>query len=154
MANLNGFNANEVEPATDFDPIPAGTYLATITGSEVKPTKDATGEYLELTFQVLEGDYKNRLLWARLSLTHPKDIVSRIARSQLADICKAVGVLKPNDSAELHNLPLLIDVRLTKRKDTGELANEIKKYTSRKRSATQNTSSPQNGGIPPWRRPA
>ena len=152
MANMNGFNANEVQPANDFDPIPAGTYLAVITASEVKPTKDGTGEYLELSFQILEGDYQNRLLWARLSLSHPKDIVSRIARSQLADICKAVGVLKPNDSAELHNLPLIIDVRLKKRKDTGDIVNEIKKYTSRKRSSTQNTSSPHNGTVPPWRR--
>ncbi len=152
MANLNNFDASNVEPANDFNPIPAGKYLAVITGSEIKPTKDGSGEYLELTFQILEGDYQNRLLWARLSLSHPKDIVSRIARSQLADICKAVGILKPNDSAELHNLPLLIDVRLQKRKDTGDIVNEIKKYTSRKRSRTQNTSSPQNGSVPPWRR--
>ncbi len=152
MANLNGFNANDVEPANDFDPIPAGTYLAVITASEVKPTKDGTGEYLELSFQIIEGDYQNRLLWARLSLSHPKDIVSRIARSQLADICKAVGVLKPNDSAELHNLPLLIDVRLKKRKDTGDIVNEIKKYISRKRSGTQIAPTPQNGSVPPWRR--
>ncbi len=31
MANLNGFNANNVDPATDFEPIPAGKYLAVIT---------------------------------------------------------------------------------------------------------------------------
>ena len=29
MANLNGFDANNVEPAAGFDPIPAGKYLAT-----------------------------------------------------------------------------------------------------------------------------
>src|SRR3990172_3284342 len=39
MANLNGFNANNVDPATDFEPIPAGKYLAVITESEMKPTK-------------------------------------------------------------------------------------------------------------------
>ncbi len=27
MANLNGFNANNVDPTADFDPIPAGKYL-------------------------------------------------------------------------------------------------------------------------------
>lgn len=154
MANLNGFDASTVEPANDFDPIPAGTYVAIITGSEIKPTKDGSGEYLELTFQIIEGDYTNRLLWARLSLNHAKDIVARIARSQLADICKSVGVLKPNDSAELHNLPLSIDVRLKKRKDNGDMVNEIKKYSPRKGPGTQPASAPQNGSTPPWRRPA
>ena len=68
MANLNGFNANEVDPAVGFDPIPAGKYLAIITESEMKPTKAGTGQYLQLTFQVLEGQYKGRLVWARLNL--------------------------------------------------------------------------------------
>ncbi|RIK77249.1 MAG: hypothetical protein DCC68_17685, partial [Planctomycetota bacterium] len=54
MASLN-FNANEVEPASDFEPIPAGKYLAMITDSEMKPTKNGTGHYLQLTFQILDG---------------------------------------------------------------------------------------------------
>jgi hypothetical protein len=31
MANLNGFNASEVEPTSNFEPLPAGKYLAAIT---------------------------------------------------------------------------------------------------------------------------
>ena len=31
MANLNGFNAHDVDPNTGFDPIPAGKYLAAMT---------------------------------------------------------------------------------------------------------------------------
>ena len=42
MATLN-FNANEVEPSTGFDPIPAGKYQAVITDSEMKPTKTGNG---------------------------------------------------------------------------------------------------------------
>ena len=33
MADLNGFDANQVEPTGDFEPIPAGKYLAVITDS-------------------------------------------------------------------------------------------------------------------------
>jgi len=50
MANLNGFNAHSVEPMADFEPIPAGKYVAVITDSEMKPTKSGNGSYLELTF--------------------------------------------------------------------------------------------------------
>jgi hypothetical protein len=150
MANLNGFNANNVEPANDFDPIPAGKYLAVITASQMKETKNKTGDYLELVFQIVEGEYKTRLLSARLCLNHPTPTTSKIARSQLADICKAVGVLTPGDSAELHNLPLIINVKLKKRDDTGELTNEIKGFSKRE-SAT----APVVNGKPtvaPWRR--
>ena len=73
MADLHGFNAEDVEPAADFEPIPAGKYLAVITDSEMKPTKSGNGSYLELTFQVIEGEYKNRLLWARLNLDNPNN---------------------------------------------------------------------------------
>jgi len=45
MANLNGFNATEVEPTTNFEPLPAGKYLAAITESEMKPTKSGSGSY-------------------------------------------------------------------------------------------------------------
>ena len=62
MSNLNGFNANEVDPALDFEPIPAGKYLAIISASEMKPTKPCDGSYLELQFHVIEGEYKGRLL--------------------------------------------------------------------------------------------
>ena len=68
MANLSGFDANRVEPSTDFDPLPAGKYLAVITDSEMKPTKAGTGNYLELTFEIIEGQHKGRRAWARLNL--------------------------------------------------------------------------------------
>ena len=84
MANLNGFNANQVDPATDFEAIPAGKYVAVVTASEMKPTKNGNGAYLELTFQVIEGEYKNRLLWERLNLDKPNPLTVKIARSELS----------------------------------------------------------------------
>ena len=54
MADLRGFDANKVEPAAAFDPIPAGKYLAMITASEMKPNKAGTGRFLGVAAQVLE----------------------------------------------------------------------------------------------------
>jgi hypothetical protein len=39
MANLNGFDASLVEPNAEFDPLPAGKYVAAVTASEMKPSK-------------------------------------------------------------------------------------------------------------------
>jgi hypothetical protein len=154
MANLNGFDANQVEPASSFDPIPAGKYLAAITESEMKPTKAGTGHYLQLTFQVLDGPHKGRLLWARLNLDNPNAQAVEIAQAELSAICRAVGVMAPRDSAELHNLPLVIAVRCKKRTDTGEISNELNGYFKKEAPAAVAPPAGTNGSAtPPWKRP-
>ena len=149
MANLKGFDARTVEPMDTFEPIPAGKYVAAIVASEMKPTKAGNGNYLELQFQILEGPHKGRILWDRLNLDNPNELTVKIARAQLAAICKAVGVLTPNDSHELHDLPMEIAVKVKPRSDTGDLTNEITGY-GKKPSPGQ---SPQaSSDAPPWRR--
>lgn len=152
MADLQGFDANQVEPTGDFEPIPAGKYLAVITESEMRPNKAGTGSLLLLTFQIIEGEHRNRLLWVRLNLDHPNATAVQIARADLSAICRAVGVLAPRDSVELHNLPLVIQVRVKKRTDTGELVNEIKAFTQREPSAPVAAAAPASNGAPPWKR--
>lgn len=151
MAHLNGFDAHEVEPNIGFDPIPAGKYLAVINSSEMKPTKAGTGEYLELELEVIEGPHKGRKLWDRLTLRHPNDLTVQIAKGTLSSICRAVGVMKPNDSVELHNLPMTITVGCKKREDNGELTNVIKGYAKRETSAPRPAAT-ANGSTPPWKR--
>lgn len=153
MANLNGFNANEVDPAVGFEPVPAGKYIAIITESEMKPTKSGNGNYLQLTFQIIDGEFKGRLLWARLNLDNPSAMAVKIARAELSALCRAIGVMQPKDSVDLHNLPVVIQVACKKREDTGEITNEIKAYESRQ-AATQTAaaSTATAGSAPPWKR--
>jgi len=150
MADLRGFDANKVEPTTAFDPIPAGKYLATITASEMKPNKAGTGQFLELVFTIIEGEFKNRSLWARLNLDNPNELAVKIAQAELSAICRAVGVMAPGDSTELHNLPLVIRVRCKKRKDTDEIVNEISGFE--KRDAVTGRPQQAQTNTPPWRR--
>jgi hypothetical protein len=65
MANLSQFDMSQVEPASSFDSIPAGKYVATIIESQIKPTRAQNGEYLELTFELLDGQHKGHQLPAR-----------------------------------------------------------------------------------------
>lgn len=151
MANLHGFDANHVDPVTNFEPLPAGRYQAAIVDSEMKPTKAGTGNFLQLTFQVLDGPHKGRLLWARLNLDNPNSTAVQIARAELSAICRAVGVMAPRDSTELHNLPLLVSVRCKRRADTGEITNELCGY-SKKEAPTPQTPPANGSATPPWRR--
>ena len=50
----------------------------------------------------------------------------QIAKAELSAICRAVGVLAPNDSTDLHDLPLVIHVKCKKWPDTGDISNEVK----------------------------
>jgi hypothetical protein len=149
MADLRGFDANQVEPAINFEPIPPGKYIAAIIESEMKATKAGTGHYLELTLQILEGESKNRLLWARLNLDNPNVQAKQIAQAELSAICRAVGVMVLNDSCDLHNLPLMIHVKCKKREDTGEIVNEIRGYSKKVPPEPAGTAT---NGTPPWRR--
>jgi len=150
MVNLGGFDASKVEPSTTFEPIPAGKYLAAIVDSEMKSTKAGNGHYLELTFQVLEGELKGRKVWSRLNLDNPNSQTVKIARGELSAICRAVEVLTPQDSTDLHNLPLVITVRCKKRPDTGEISNEVKGYA--KREAASGKPQQAQTDTPPWMR--
>ena len=150
MANLGNFNANTVDPTTDFEPLPAGKYLAVITASEMKPTKNGSGHFLEIVFQVIDGPFKNRQLWSRLNLDNPNAQAVQIAQGELSAICRAVGVMQPKDSLELHNLPLLVTVKCKKREDTGDITNEIKGYA--KKEAVSGAPQQETSATPPWAR--
>src|SRR5690349_10104359 len=130
MASLSGFDANTVEPMKARNPLPAGNYKAAITASEQKPNAKNNGTYIALEFSVLEGEHKGRKVFVNLNLNNPSKQAVEIARSELSAICRATGVMTPQDTAELHNKPLWLEVKLEKRKDNGELSNRAKSYKS------------------------
>ena len=149
MAELN-FNANEVEPTTAFEPLPAGKYLATITESVLEATKAGTGHFLRLTFTLADGPHRGRTLFARLNLHNPNTVAVQIAKAELSAICRAVGVMQPKDSIELHNLPLIIVVKCVTRKDNGEITNEIKGYEKRQAEAVTQPVQQPGADTAPW----
>ena len=128
--NLSGFDANQVEPNQGFDVLPAGEYEACIVASQMKPTKDGTGKFLELELQILNGQFQNRKVFDRINLVNQSAKAVEIAKGTLSAICRAVGVLTPQDSSELHNKPLRIKVSVRKSEEYGD-GNEVKAYKPR-----------------------
>lgn len=125
MAQLN-FDATQVAPDLGFETVPAGWYNAMIDESEMKPTKDGSGAYLQTRFNIIDGQYANRKIYMRLNLRNTNPVAQEIAYKQLSAIAHAVGVLHVQDSSQLHGLPMKIKVKL--RKDTSgqyEDSNEI-----------------------------
>ncbi len=109
MSILN-FDARNVQPQADIAPLPSGEYPAMIVDSIMKTTKDGSGQYLELTHEVIDGPMRGRKFWARLNLVNKSAQTVQIAQQQLSAICHATGKLTVQDSSELHNVPMLVRV--------------------------------------------
>ena len=152
MANLNGFDANQVEPNVGYEPVPAGKYIVMITASEMKPTKNGDASYLELEMTILDDPCKDRKIWDRLCLSHSSQQVVKIARGNLSAICRAVGVLQPKDSCELHNIPMSVTVKCKKRDDNGEITNEIRGYAKKESAFGKPQQAAPTSNTPPWKR--
>ncbi len=161
MVSLNGgFNAASVPPAQTFDALPQGDYLAIMEESEIRATNDNNGSYFSLTFQIIEGEFKGRKLWANINWTNPKENAVSMGRAQLSSICRAVGVMNPNDTTDLHNRPLMLGVEHETYK--GKLKNVIKSFkpASPAMAGAGNiagainagSSKPAAAAAPPWAR--
>lgn len=161
MADLGGFDANGVPPSS-FDVVPAGEYDAIIVSSEMKSTAGGDGKYLNLELQILNGEHQNRKVFDKLNLVNSSAKAVEIARGTLSSICRAVGVMTPKDSSELHNKPLRIKVAVTKSEEYGE-QNKVKAYKPRAASGVQQAqpATPQSppayvppeaapNGVAPW----
>jgi hypothetical protein len=129
MASLGDLGLKDVK-ANDFQVIEPGEYPAVITKSEMKPTKDGSGQRLNLTLQILSGKYQNRTLFDGLNVKNKSQQAEQIGRSQLKAVCVAVNVPDPKVSEELHNKPLMIKVAVGKDQN-GNPRNEIKGYKAR-----------------------
>lgn len=149
---LHGFDANNVEPNAPRDPIPAGWYKAVIAESIEKPTKAQTGSYLQLTLEVIEGDHAGRKVFERLNLNNPNQQAVEIAQRSLSGICRAVGVMTPRTSNDLHDKPMMIKVKVTPPKDGYDAGNEITEYAPVQKGGGASGEASSGAAKPPWKR--
>lgn len=166
MADLRygqgGFDAASQESyeGGGYVPLPDGVYTAMMVESGVKSTASGNGDYLYTKWKVISGQYEGATLWSNINLWHAKQQVRSIAEREMGDICKAVGVMSPRDSVELHGKPALLTVALVDRTDKpGAKSNVIKSYATINSGGTRQqaqksnpgTGSPQDQQVP-WRK--
>jgi hypothetical protein len=167
MASIN-FNATSVEPATAYEILPKGKYLCVAIASEMKATKNNTGEYLQITFEIVEGDNKGRKIFERLNIRNANKTAEDIAQRTLSALCRAVGVMQLSDSEQLHDIPVTLEIAVEEGKGEYGPQNRIKGYSpagmqapvtpSPRAASAQAYSSASNGGqatasgTPVWKR--
>lgn len=154
MALLH-FDATQVAPSTGAaDAIPAGWYNAAIDASEMKPTRDGLGAYLELAYKVIDGQYAGRKVFTRLNLRNANAQAQEIAMKDLSAIAHATGVLQVADSAQLHNIPMKIKVKLRPAEGAYEASNEISAYRNINDTSVGGVAAPAAPAAPAYAPPA
>jgi hypothetical protein len=106
------FDATQVAPDQGSYPIPEGHYRASITKTNMKPTKSGLGLILALEFTILGGEFNNRRIYSNINIINQNETCQRIGQGQLSAICHAIGVMCFDDTqlGLLHNRPLNIGV--------------------------------------------
>lgn len=170
MALLNqAFDATTIDPTQTFEVLPAGDYPVMVVDSDMKSTKDGSGQYLQLTLEVIDGPYSGRVIFDRLNLVNRNDKAVEIAQRTLSQICHAIGVLRVQDSAELHNKPILAKVAYKPASGQYGESNEVKGYKAYAAAAApaaraapayiapvsapqpaQQPAAPASASVPPW----
>ena len=131
MAILN-FDSTNVPVATALDPVPTDWYPCIMTESDIKPTSNNTGAYLECVYEIIDGQYKGRKLWDRLNLQNANQTAVEIAYKTLSAICHATGVIQVADSSQLHNRPLMVKAVLVPAQEEKDAAgNVVKRYEAK-----------------------
>lgn len=120
--------ATHVAPPTPSrEPLPRGMYQVIVMASDLKPTQAGTGEYIELTLQVVDGEHSGRRVWDRLNVSNPNKTAEEIAKRQLQELCLAAGVTNLTDTEQLHDIPVLAEIDLDRKDPT---RNRVMGYAS------------------------
>lgn len=118
-------------------PIPDGQYEAKIIASDMRAVR--AGNCLDLDFEIIGGAYDGRVIRRQLHLNSPNANTVTKARAELVRICVAVGVTRPRDSSDLHDIPMVIQVGRDKQR------NAILSYARKPTPAASGSTQPQAG---------
>lgn len=110
MAQMGNFVSETNEAEEGFPVVPAGIYPARIVESDYKLTKDGRGKVMSLTYEILDDRFAGMKITEWLCLEHEKAQTRIIAQKKFNKIKQVLGVTAVQDTAQLHGIPLKIDV--------------------------------------------
>lgn len=115
MAQLmQAFDARQYDPSQLASQLPVGDHLVVAYQSEIKPTKDSGGGYLQYDLRIVEGPNAGATGPKRFNLYNGSQKAVEIAHRELSAMAHACGVFQITDSAQLHDIPFRVRVELQK----------------------------------------
>lgn len=118
------FDLTGVESSTmDYQPLPTGIYKLVIDEAELKDTKAGTGQYINVRYEVVSGDWKGRKLWNMFNVKNPNPQAVEIGMQQLRSMIELSNkpkMLQFSDVSKLCGLQVWAQVKID-----GENRNKI-----------------------------
>ncbi len=149
MANLDQtFDVNELPQGTSsFEPLPPGWYSGVITGAELKNTKNGTGQYISIKYQVTAPTHQGRVVFGNINIKNANPKAEEIGRQQLGEIMRAIGLARVQDTDQLIGGNL--QIKLAIRESEGyEPQNEFKGFKAIEGSAPPSAHAPAPAAAP------
>lgn len=113
---------------TNFDPLPPGWYGASITKADLTPTKDGSGQYIKVRYDITGPTHQGRVVFGNLNIKNASLKAEEIGRQQLGDIMRAIGLPKLADTDQLIGGNLQIKVSIRPATEQFEAQNEVKGF--------------------------
>lgn len=157
------FDVNELPQGNggNYDPLPAGWYNANITAAELKPTKDGSGQYIKVRYDITGPSHQGRVVFGNLNIKNASAKAEEIGRTELGNLMRAIGLAKVTDTDQLigGSLSIKLDVRAATEQYAAQ--NEVKGFKAITGSAptfatasapAQAAAAPEASGkaAPPW----
>ena len=129
MASLSqSYDVSDLPKGTsNFEPLPAGWYSATISGAEIKQTKAGTGEYVAVKYSITGPTHQGRVVFANLNIKNPNPKAEEIGRQQLGEVMRAIGLARVDDTDQLIGGSLSIKLEVKSSEQYGD-SNEVKGF--------------------------
>jgi hypothetical protein len=145
MAKLGQvYDADSLPEGQDFSPIPDGWYIATVSKSELKDTKNKDGQYINLQWTILGPTAQGRAIFDMINLRNKSEEAERIGLGQLRQLILATGVGRINDDQQLVGATCQIKVALGKAQNGYEAKSEVKQYKAAEGSSAPRPSFAQS----------
>ena len=115
MAILSQNVLEDIRTAVPFEPLPKGKYTVKVDATDLKQTKNGTGQYIKIEFVVLGPIFQGRKLFANLNIVNDSAESMRIGRQQVKSLMVAGGMSQEqinhfNDTDQL--LGLTVNARV------------------------------------------
>lgn len=104
----------------DYSPVPGGWYTCEVDRAELKNTKRGDGEILKVTYIILDGEYKDRLIFQNINVVNHNQKAQEIGRRELTSLGKACGLTSISDTGELLKKVIKVKVKIQKDNEYGD----------------------------------
>lgn len=154
MAKLPmSFDAADLpQSESNFDPLPAGWYSASIHSAEWRQNKAGTGAYIKVRYDITGPTHSGRVVFGNLNVQNASPEAERIGKSQLRILLDSVGLPRLTDTDQLVGRDVRVKLSVRKDEQYGD-SNDIKAWEPAGGKGSQPMPSAAVGttkSAPPW----